>query len=449
MLEVGRNPNVHIHVLSEVVGLSGQIGDFDVEVRHEPTYVNIKGGQNSCNGCGACFDVCPAIRPNEFDYGLSHSQAIYIAFAQAVPAVAVIDGDACIKCGNCVTACEQNAVNLDDESEVKTYNVGTIIVATGWDEYKPKLGEYGYGVFENVVTQGEFERLLAPNGPYLGHFKRPSDNKMPDSVLFVQCVGSRDLRSNQYCSSGVCCMVSVKNAKLVKQHDPEVDVAVAYIDMRCAGKSYEEYFRDSREYGVRYIPSSVYDVQELPDGSLEVTLDIDGPVKRTFGMVVLSCALRPSSTVDELNRALKLERSPDGFFKEFHSRLNPIDSKIPGIAYAGVAQGPKSIAESIMQARGAASSLGTIMHAGQYDMELIKANVDEDRCSKCQLCPSVCPFGAITMTAEGYAHVNEVLCRGCGNCVSICPSIAIDLRNYKEDQYLAMIDYIFEEPTEG
>ncbi|MHA1733653.1 MAG: 4Fe-4S binding protein [Promethearchaeota archaeon] len=448
MLEVGRNPNIVLHVLSEVVGVSGQIGDFKVDILQKPTYVNIYGGENSCNGCGACFDVCPATRGNEFDYELSATKAIYTAFAQAVPAVAVIDGDACIKCGNCQKVCEQHAIRLDDEPRTETVTVGTIIVATGWDEYKPEVGEYGYGVYENVVTQGEFERILAPNGPYLGHFKRPSDGKTPKSMLFVQCVGSRSLRSNAYCSAGVCCMISIKNSKLVKQHDPSIDVDVAYIDIRAAGKEYEEYFRSSREYGVRYIPSSVHEVKELPDKSLEVTLDIEGPVKKRYDMVVLSCALQPSTSIPALNSILKLERSVDGFFKEFHSRLDPINAKVPGIAFAGVAQGPKSIAESIMQARGAASSLGTIMHAGQYDIELIKAFVDSDRCSKCQLCEFVCPFGAISMTPdEGVAVVDEILCRGCGNCVSICPSAAVDLRNYKEDQYFALIDHVFETPS--
>ncbi len=447
MLEINRNPNVKLHTLTEVKRVSGQIGDFKLEVLHHPKYVTDK-----CNGCLACLDTCPAWGIDAYNEGFSPRKAIYKAFAQAVPSKVVIDMVDCVRCGTCINVCEQEAINLDEQPTTETLNVGTIIVATGWDEYKPPKGFLGYRVYENVVTQMEFERLLAPNGPFLGHFARPSDNKVPKSVLFVQCVGSRDINKNAYCSSGVCCMVSVKNSKLIKQEDPEVDVAVAYIDMRCAGKMYEEYFRDARQYGVRFIPSSITKIKELKDKSLEVVLDIDEPVKQVFDLVVLSCAITPSLTATNITQVLGLQTTPDGFFKEYHARLNPVDSPIPGIAYAGVSQGPKSIAESIMQARGAASSVGTIMHAGQYKLEMIKAFVNEDRCSRCGLCANACPYHAITLDSNGLAKVNDVLCRGCGSCAAICPSACIDLRNNRADQYQVVLDNLFEEeqpPAQG
>ncbi|HMF29801.1 MAG TPA: CoB--CoM heterodisulfide reductase iron-sulfur subunit A family protein [Candidatus Lokiarchaeia archaeon] len=442
MLEVGRNPQIKLHTLARVTSIKGQVGNFELEVLHQPKYVTDK-----CNGCLACVDHCPAWGIDAYNEGFSHRKAIYKAFAQAVPSKVVIDMVDCVRCGTCINICEQDAINLNEEPRTEVLNVGTIAVATGWDEYRPTKGYLGYGVYDNVITQMEFERLLAPNGPYLGHFARPSDNKVPKSVLFVQCVGSRDIHENAYCSAGVCCMVSVKNSKLIKQEDPDVDVAVAYIDMRCAGKMYEEYFRDAREYGVRFVPSSVSKVKELPDKSLEVTLDVDEPVQEVFDLVILSCAIKPSKTANLLNQVLGLQQTPDGFFKEYHARLNPIDSPVPGIAYAGVSQGPKSIAESIMQARGAASSLGTIMHRGAYDLEMIKAVVDEDRCSRCGLCVDACPYNAIALNDEGIAVVNEVLCRGCGTCAALCPSVCIDLRNNRESQYVAVIDSLFENGT--
>ena len=159
----------------------------------------------------------------------------------------------CIKCGNCQKACELNVIDFDQQETHLTLQVGTIIVATGWDEFTPKIGYLGYGIYENVITQLTFERILAPNGPVVGHLVRPSDHQPPKSILFINCVGSRDIKQNKYCSAGVCCMVSIKNAKLAKSHDPEMDVVVAYIDIRAAGKGYEEYYLDARKSGVKFL----------------------------------------------------------------------------------------------------------------------------------------------------------------------------------------------------
>src|SRR5271157_1081951 len=442
MLETARNPNIDLLTYSKVTGLSGFVGNYDVEVTKMPRYV-----KNTCNGCQACIPVCPAWGANAFDKNLSPRKAIYLSFAQAVPAKVQIDMDRCIKCRNCVKACELEAINFDDQPEIVNLKVGTIVVATGWDEYKPEKGYLGYGEVKNVITQGQLERVLAPNGPTVGNLARPSDGRHPHGVLFIQCVGSRDKNRNEWCSAGVCCMISVKNSKLIKQHDPETNVAVAYIDMRCGGKMYDEYYTAARELGVMFLKGKVADVKENPkNGNAIVYIEdvlSNELIKQEFELVVLSASMEAPHDIAELNNVLRMERGPDGFFKEYHARLNPVDSKVPGIVLAGVSQGPKSIAETIMQAKGAASSASIIMQRGEYTIDLIRAVVDQDRCSVCGLCQEACPYEAISMSPTG-AVVDEIRCRGCGTCASVCPATVITLRYYRDTQYQAVIDSLLE-----
>jgi len=444
MLEAARTHGLNIYTYSNVEDVSGFVGNFKIKVRKNARYVN-----NECNGCGSCFDVCPAYGYDEFNEGMNPRKAIYLSFAQAVPSMAQIDMNRCIKCGLCQKVCEVNAIDFNQEEEVIELEVGSIIVATGWDEYKPETGYLGYNKYQNVITQMKLERMLAPNGPTMGHLVRPSDGKTPKKILFIQCVGSRDLNKQTYCSAGVCCMISIKNTKLIKQHYPDADITVAYMDIRAAGKDYEEYFTASRKEGVKYVRTNVSKLYEAPEtGNLKVilqnTLSSTGLKEFEYDLVVLSCAMVPAIGVEKIGKILKLENSRDGFFKEFHSRLNPIDTKIPGIVLAGVAQGPKSISESISQGRAAASSLARLMGKDKYRILLIRATVDKDKCAKCGLCELNCPYDAIALTSDG-AEVNEILCRGCGSCLANCPSEAITLRYYREPQYETQIDAILEE----
>jgi len=441
MLDINRNKNIHLKTLTEIQSVSGFVGNFEVEVLQRAKYTT-----SDCNGCGACVDVCPAYGASEFDQKLGTRKAIYIAFAQAVPMVAQIDMDKCIKCGLCQEACELKAVNFDDTDKVEKLKVGTIIVATGWDEFRQE-GYLGYGEYPNVITQLELERILAPNGPTYGNIIRPSDGKHPHKILFIQCVGSRDLKRNKHCSSGVCCLISIKNTKLIKQHDANIDVTVAFIDIRAGGKAYEEYYLESRKYGVKFVKASIPRIQEDPEThNLKIYMqdmleNCSEMREHEYDLVVLSSAMEPAHGIEILNEKLKLERSPDGFFKEYHARLNPVDTNTVGISLAGASQGPKSIAETIMQAKGAASSASIIMRPGEYKMRMEKAIVDEGRCSKCGLCVNNCPYKAITLEpVQRFAVVDEVKCRSCGICAQTCPSQAITVRNSRGMQFNAVID---------
>jgi heterodisulfide reductase subunit A len=449
MLEVNRNPNIKLYTLAEIASIKGFVGNFEVEILQKARYT-----KKDCNGCGACVPVCPAIAPSEFDQGLGPRRAIYIAFSQAVPMRAQIDMNACIKCGNCAKVCELTAVDFEQQDSIMSVKVGGIIVATGWDEYEPELGYLGYGKYENVITQLTFERMLAPNGPVIGHIVRPSDGKHPESILFVNCVGSRDIKRNIYCSSGVCCMVSIKNAKLVKSHDPTIDTVVAYIDIRAAGKGYEEYFLETRKIGVNFVRSKVVRVEE-DDKSRRIKVVLDnsaepgkGLEEREFDLVVLSAAMLPSKTFKKLNQKLNLSTSPGGFLKEFHARLNTVDTDVPGIALAGAVHGPKAISETIMQSKGAASSIGKLLKNGEYRIKLIRAIADPKKCAHCGMCAEACPYSAIKIDAENGAIVDDILCRGCGLCANVCPGGAITIRYYRDSQYNQLIDALLEDLTE-
>ena len=445
MLQTTRTPGLNLYTYSELEDVEGFIGNFKVKVRKKARYVT-----NDCNGCGACFDVCPAFGYNEFNEGMDPRKAIYVSFAQSVPSLAQIDMDRCIRCELCINACELEAIDFNQEDEIIELEVGSIIVATGWDEYVPETGYLGYNIYPNVITELKLERILAPNGPTIGHIVRPSDGKRPKRILFIQCVGSRDLNKNTYCSAGVCCMIAIKNTKLIKQHYPDTEIDVAYMDIRAAGKDYEEYFTASRKEGIRYIRTNISKLKEDPlTGNIKVIMqntlrESIGLKELEYDLVVLSASMMPAQGIGKIEKMLKLETSQDGFFKEFHSRLNPIDTKIPGIALAGVAQGPKSIAESIAHGRAAASSLSRLMSKDKYRILLIRAIVDKEKCAKCGLCELNCPYVAIAINDDG-AEVNEILCRGCGSCLANCPSEAITLRYYREPQYEKQIDAILEE----
>ncbi len=439
MLEANRHPNIDILSFSEVVEVNGFIGNFKVKVKRKARFVN----EDKCNGCGQCSDACPVIVPNYFNENLSARKCIGIAFAQAVPAVYDIVRDKCIECYCCVEACELEAIDFSQEDKTQTLEVGTIIVATGWDLYEGP--DYGYGTFDNVLTQIQLERILAPNGPTYGHLIRPSDAKRPKKVLFINCVGSRDLHTNQWCST-VCCNLSVKNSKLIKSEHPDTEIVVSYIDMRCAGKDSEEYYRRARDAGILFVKGIVGKIDQDPNTKNLIVqfepVGTDTVLTMEFEMVILSSASLPSKGTVEIAKVLNMEKSPDGFLKEYHARLDPIDTKVPGIYLAGSCQGQKSIEYAVSQGKGAASTAGIPMKKGEYTMELIRAEPSDERCAKCYMCIEACPFAAISVNANGNLVVDIIKCRGCGVCAATCPSKAIELKYYRDVQYMAYIDQL-------
>lgn len=444
MVEASRNKNITIMAYSEVVSVDGYVGNFEVQVRRKAHYVD----QSKCTGCGECAMHCPVSVGNEFDLGMSHRKAIYIPFPQAVPGLYTIDMDNCIKCGICAstTVCEPQAINFDDHDEIETLEVGTIIIATGYDPVDvTNLGNYGYGRFENVITGLEMERNLSSTGPNLGHPVRPSDGSTPKSIVWIQCVGSRDTREgyHPYCSR-VCCMYAIKQARQYKEKHPEAECYIFYMDIRAFGKGYEEFYESAaREYGIKFMRGRLAEIQENPDQSLLIRAEdtlLSQPISLNVDMVVLSVGLQPREDAARIGSLVAIQRSTDGFFMEAHPKLRPVDSLTDGIYIAGVAQGPKDIPDAVSQAKGASSGAAILMAQGEVEVEPYFSIVQTSLCSGCRSCINQCPFGAISYDPIlKIAHINPIKCKGCGTCVSTCPSNAILQNHFSSDQLMAII----------
>jgi heterodisulfide reductase subunit A len=455
MTDAGRHPNITLLTLSEVEELTGYVGNFRVRIRKKARYVS----EGQCTACGDCVDVCPIAMPNEFDMGLSTRRAIYSPFPQAVPAAYVVDIEHClghnpIICGKCIEKCEKNCIDFNMSDEELEFDVGTIIVATGLDIYDPTiLDEYGYTRYENVVTSIEMERLTNAGGPSNGEVFRLTDRKVPQSVSYIQCVGSRSLRrGHPYCSN-ICCMNTIKGTIMLKEHYPDMEVKVFYVDIRAFGKGFEDLFRRSKALGVRYIRGLPGSIKEDPH-SRDLMLTVENTATNELEyhrseMVVLAVGLKAPEEMDLIKEMLALQKTSDGFYLEAHPKLQPVDSATKGIFYCGCAEGPKDIKESVTQASAAAARAMRIMNPGRLRVDSIVAEVDAGSCTSCGICAKVCPFNAIVVDtrAKTPARVTAAACAGCGTCAAECPAGAITMHHFTDAQIRAQIDAILEGET--
>jgi heterodisulfide reductase subunit A2 len=327
--------------------------------------------------------------------------------------------------------------SIPSTSSSSTLSVGSIIVATGYDVFdarrKPELG---YGQYPNVITSLEMEQRLLDEDLTI-------DGRSPESVAFIQCVGSRDVQlGNPYCSR-VCCMYTAKQSRLVRELLPETDVTVFYMDVRTFGKGAEEFYDEARAKGVRYRRGNVSEI--IRCGSRVALLGEDTLLGQPFDfeadLVVLAVGMEARSDVGDVSTLLKLPRSSDGFFLELHPKLRPVDTAVDGVFLAGCCQGPKDISDTISQAKAAASSALIPLIRGTVPVESATAVVDEEWCAGCGMCVEVCPFGAPALDPLwGFSRINAVLCKGCGSCASACPSKAIRLQHFTSEQILAQVD---------
>jgi heterodisulfide reductase subunit A len=449
MVDASRHPNITLLTCAQVQEVSGYIGNFQVKVLTQPRYVI----PERCNGCGLCADVCPIDVPNEFEEGLAPRKAIYVPQPQAVPLVYTIDLDNCIECYKCVEACGSlHAIDFSQGPEETTLDVGTIIVATGYDLWDPSpITEYGYGNSENVITTLELERLLSESGPTDGRCVRPSDGQIPRSVAFVQCVGSRDSRYHEYCS-GFCCMYTIKNALVFKEKYPDANVYIFYIDIRTPSKGYEEFYQRALQAGIQFVqgrPAEI--VENSANGNLVVRAEdrsLGRPVEAEVEMVILSPAAVPRKEATRLGQTLTIPNSPDGFYMEYHPKLKPMDTATEGIFLAGAAQGPKDIPASVAQGSAAAARAGRVMAADHWEIEPIVAYVWPDRCKACGVCVDKCPYGAILGERGQIAQIVPAKCHGCGCCVAECPQNAITQMHFTDAQILSQIHALLAEKPE-
>jgi len=462
MVEVGQHPRIRLHTYSEVEAVNGYVGNFTVTIRKKARYVDI----DKCTGCGDCWNACPLKKNlSEFDYGMGYRRAIYMPFPQAVPARPVIDKTVCPKlirngCGLCEKKCQAKAINFKDEDRLVTEQVGSVVVATGYQLYdigreqkNPRLtgyAEYGYGTYKDVIDGLQFERLLSASGPTGGVVKRPSDGAEPKTVVFISCVGSRDnAKGLAYCSK-ICCMYTAKHTMLYKHKVHDGQAHVFYMDIRAGGKGYEEFVRRAIEQdGAHYYRGRVSKITE-ENGKLVVrgadTL-AGTPVTIEADLVVLASAMRPSDGVSELAQKLNVGYDEFGFLLESHPKLRPVETNAAGVFIAGACQAPKDIPEAVAQASAAASKVAVMFAGTELTREPEVATINELTCAACFTCLRGCAYHAIDKAevkvpggVKRVARVNPGLCMGCGTCVALCPSKSADLEGFSEQQIYAMVE---------
>lgn len=533
MVSVGQSKNIELLTYSEVVDISGYIGNFTVKIRKKPRYIDT----NRCTGCGNCTEVCPVqyklfpgeatVTPyhyeidgekcigcglcakkcpekaitgekkhphvidrdicircglcqtlckkgaisilddagnppetlfSEWDQKLKIRHAANITFPQAIPQAPVIDPEACIglntgKCKKCVAACKAGAIDFSQQEEMVEIKVGSCLLATGYDAMDPTpMKEYGYDLYPNVITNLEFERLSNATGPTSGKIlKRDLENPVkftdpPKSVAILHCIGSRDVRYHEYCSR-TCCMYALKFAHLIKDKcGHETQVYNFYIDMRCFGKGYEEFYNRIQNEGVRMIRGRASEIKQSGDMLVVRAEDtllgkvIEVPVE----MAILCTAMEPRKDLTQVARTFGVTVGSDGFFLEEHPKLEPVSTSSSGVFIAGACQGPKDIPDTVAQAKGAAAQCLSLSACGSVEVSPEVSVIDPDICVGCQICIGLCPYGAITFNElTRVSEVNGAVCKGCGSCAGHCPSGAAKVQHYTDKQVLAELDGLF------
>jgi len=453
MVAVARHPNITLWTYSEILEVSGFVGNFKVKIRRKATYVD----QDKCTGCGVCQEKCPVKLPSEFDEGLGKRKAIYTLFPQAVPNTPVIDREHCTyfikgKCRVCEKFCEPKAVNFSMQDKIEEIDVGSIILATGYHQWDASvMTQFGFGKFDNVISSLQFERMSNASGPTNGRILL-KDGREPEAVAIIHCVGSRDVNYHEYCSR-VCCMYALKNAHLLKEKT-KARVYNFYIDMRCFEKGYEEFYHRLLDEGITFIRGKAAMItKKVQDPSEEGKLVVIAEDTLTqmmlrvpVDLVVLCSAIEPQPDVAAVARTFKISRSADGFFLEKHPKLAPISTSNDGVFIAGACQGPKDIPDTVAQGQAAASAAIALTQKGKIELEGNTAFIDEELCSGCEICLALCPYQAIKFDPDKKVSViNDALCKGCGTCASACPSKAVIARHFTNQQILAELEGVLNE----
>jgi heterodisulfide reductase subunit A len=456
MVEASLHDNITLLTYSEVEKIEGYIGNFTVQIKKKAKSVI----EEHCTECGECVEKCPIKAPSEFEMGMSKRKVMYVPFPQAVPNIPVIDRDNCPKfikdkCGVCAKVCGPKCIDFTQQDEIITEEVGAIVVATGYDLMSlSRFGEFGYGRIKDVIDGLSFERLASASGPTGGKIKRPSDGKEPESVVFIQCSGSRDeTKGVSYCSK-ICCMYTAKHTMLYKHKVHHGQSYVFYMDIRCGGKRYEEFARKAIEQeGAMYLRGRVSTVYER-DGKIVVagadTLS-GNQVEIETDMVVLATAMVSREGAASFAQKVGIGYDKYGFYSESHPKLRPVETNTAGVYLAGTCQGPMDIPDSVAQGSAAASKVLAMFSSDELAREPIVADVNALTCNACWDCYVSCPYNAIEKlaikdrqgnTVKMIAEVKEGVCMGCGVCVAACRSNCIDLKGYTDEQVYAAINAI-------
>jgi len=450
MVDVGNHPNITMLTYSEVQKVDGYVGNFAVTIKKRARYIKTE----DCTGCGICWEKCPKkVIDDKFEAGLGYRKAVYTPFPQAVPKYPVIDDINCtyyIKgtCKACEKFCPTNAIDFNQKDEIITVEVGNIILATGWDLFDARrVPNYGYGRLANVFSNLEFERLSNSAGPTGGNIVLRDGKTTPKSVGIIHCVGSRDKNYNNYCSA-ICCMQSLKFAHLVHEKTGAT-VYNFYIDIRTPAKAYDEFYQRIIEEGTLFVRGKVAEVTDAArnpgeEGKLIVQVEdtLVGKQRRIpVDMVILSAGLEPRFDSKAVAKTFGISCSADGWFIERHPKLDPVATMTEGVYIAGCVQGPKDIPASVVQGAAAAARILGRIQQKEIALEPVRATINEEQCSGCRICNTLCPFNAILFYEDKMvSEVNPALCQGCGTCVAACPAGAISGTGFSNEQILSQID---------
>jgi heterodisulfide reductase subunit A len=439
LVNVEQHPNIEVMTMAEVCMVSGSPGDYTVSIEKKPRYVT-----EDCTLCGDCEPPCPVVTPNTFESGLIANRAIYLPYAQSVPSRYVIDMTSCVRsddvsCDKCFQVCAPRAIDFDMKPEIVDVNVGSIVVATGFDLQDPtSIGEYQYGTHPDIITNLQFERLL------IDGLRQPSTGQVPKKVAFILCVGSRMLTMNtgrgvDHCCK-IGCMAAIKQAILSLKEIPNLEPVIFYQDIRADGKGYEEFYAYARDHDVKFVRGRVAGVIPSKEGIVVNAEDtvLSMQIAETFDLVVLSPAILPSKGTEMLSKLLGIHLGSDGFFLERHYKLRPVDSAREGIFLSGCALSPKDVRETVLESMSTASKVLAFIGKGEYSASPKIATVSPQRCTRCELCIPKCPMEALSLV-DSAIQVHPISCIGCGICVVECPHDAIDLKHCTEKQLLSQI----------
>jgi heterodisulfide reductase subunit A2 len=443
--------NIELLLLSEVTGVTGYYGNFTATIKQRPRFV-----APTCIGCGMCVEVCPATADNEFNCGMDKKKAIAMPFLGALPNLPYIDSRTCLRgsgdnCQLCLDTCPMpETVLLDDKGRIVERNVGAIILAIGSKLYDcRKLKGLGYAEVPGVLTSLEFERLASSNGPTAGEIRTPEGNAL-GTVAIIHCVGSLDPEHQPHCS-GICCEYAFKFNRLLEHKLPGTNVYHLFKEMVTAGKDDFSMFEHARKNPnssfIRYRDLKEVEITVSPRGQEIAYRRQDGGNDSIMSEMVALCpAVVGSRDAAKLGEMMDLTCGEAGFFDELNGRLHAAQSKVKGIYLAGTCQAPMDIRQATSQAMAAAGYVLSGLASGKkLVIEPIVATVDEERCSGCRICSSVCPYKAIGFMPETEtSRVNALLCHGCGTCVAACPAGAIRGNHFTNEQIFAEIEAILQ-----
>ncbi|MDD5094134.1 MAG: CoB--CoM heterodisulfide reductase iron-sulfur subunit A family protein, partial [Dehalococcoidia bacterium] len=431
MVDVAQHENITLYAYSEVEEVKGYIGNYHIKIRKKATYVD----WSKCTGCGLCMEKCPSKDAyDHFNFGVAPTKAINIPFPQAIPKKAKIDPTYCRqftkgKCGVCAKLCPVKAIDYEMQDEIISEEVGAIIVASGYSLIDmDKLPEYGGGRYADVISGMQYERILNASGPTSGHIVRPSDHTEPKTIVFVSCAGSRDKSIGlPYCSN-FCCMYVAKQTILTKDHIPDSQSYVFYIDIRSPGRGYDQFTRRAQEeYGAKYIRGRVSRI--YPKGKKLIVQGADTllgtQVEIEADLVVLATAVTAAVGAVPLAEMLRISYDDHAFYLESHPKLRPVETNTSGVFLAGTCAGPRDIPASVAQGSAAAAKALSIFSRDVLASDPQVAKVNTNTCVGCLKCVKTCPFGAIEeqklRDGRTVARVIETVCAGCGVCNTTCP----------------------------